>query len=79
MDILHLSTNGALKPSLGTSKPLGKLAKEIVDLPVIVAGGLGDPAEAEKAVASGAADFAAIGSAMMEDPDWTRQAKAALS
>src|SRR5574340_455110 len=78
LDLLHLSTDGALKGAFGTSKPLGKWAKGLVALPVIVAGGLGDPKEAERAIATGAADFAAIGSAMMEDAEWARHARAAL-
>jgi len=78
LDLLHLSTDGAFKPCFGTSKPLGRWAKESVELPVIVAGGLGDPKEAERAIATGLADFAAVGSALMEDAEWTRHAREAL-
>ena len=79
VDLLHLSTDGAFKPAFGASKPLGKWARESTELPVMVAGGLGDPQEAERAIALGVADFAAIGSAMMEKADWTRKAREALS
>ncbi len=79
VEVLHLSTDGALNGSFGTTKPLGAWAKEFAAVPVIVAGGLGDPKEAERAVAQGAADFVAVGSAMMEDPAWTEKARQALS
>lgn len=78
VDILHASTDGALKPCLGTGETIGRLVKRATDLPLIVAGGLGNPHFAERAVAEGHADFAAIGQAMFDDPDWTIRAKAAL-
>ena len=34
--------------------------------------------EAERAIATGAADFAAVGSAMMEEAEWTRHAREAI-
>jgi 2,4-dienoyl-CoA reductase-like NADH-dependent reductase (Old Yellow Enzyme family) len=78
VDILHASTDGALKPCLGTGETIGRLLKRAADLPLIVAGGLGNSHFAERAVADGHADFAAIGQAMFDDPDWTIRAKAAL-
>ncbi len=78
IDVLHLSTDGALKGHFGSHRALGAWAKEFAALPVMVAGGLGDPQEAERAVAGGAADFAAVGSAMMEEAEWTRRAEEAL-
>jgi NADPH2 dehydrogenase len=78
IDVLHVSTDGAFKGYFGSSKTLGRLAKEISGLPVIVAGGLGDPSDAERAVAEGHADFAAIGNAMYEDAEWTKKAREAL-
>jgi 2,4-dienoyl-CoA reductase-like NADH-dependent reductase (Old Yellow Enzyme family) len=74
LDLLHVSTDGAFKGYFGTTRTIGHWVKEITHLPVIVAGGLGDPADAERAVAEGHADFAAVGTAMLDDPDWTRHA-----
>lgn len=78
IDILDISTDGAFKGYFGTDRSLGKWAREFTRLPIIVAGGLGDPQEAERAVAEGHADFAAVGTAMLENADWTRDARAAL-
>jgi NADPH2 dehydrogenase len=78
IDVLHVSTDGAFKGYFGSDKTLGALAKELCELPIIVAGGLGDPQDAERAVAEGHTDFAAIGNAMFEDPQWTQKAREAL-
>lgn len=78
VDVLHASTDGALKPTLGTTDTLGQLVKRSCALPLIVAGGLGDPRDAERAVADGHADLAAIGQAMFDDPHWTTRARQAL-
>jgi 2,4-dienoyl-CoA reductase-like NADH-dependent reductase (Old Yellow Enzyme family) len=78
IDILHVSTDGAFKPFFGSEKSLGQWTKEISAVPVIVAGGLGAPADAGRAVAEGHCDLAAIGSAMYEDPEWTAKARRAL-
>jgi NADPH2 dehydrogenase len=74
IDLLHISTDGAFKGYFGSERTIGQWAKKMTDLPIIVAGGLGDPADAERAVAEGHADFAAVGTAMLKDPDWTRRA-----
>jgi 2,4-dienoyl-CoA reductase-like NADH-dependent reductase (Old Yellow Enzyme family) len=79
IDVLHLSTDGAMRPYFGGRRSLGQWVKEFSSLPVIAAGGLGDPEQAERAVAEGHCDLAAIGSAMMENADWTQQAREALS
>jgi len=78
VDVLHLSTDGAFKPYFGGEKTLGQWAKSLCGAPVIVAGGLGDPADAERAVAEGHCDFAAVGNAMYEDPRWAEKARRAL-
>lgn len=75
VDILHVSTDGAFKPYFGGGRTIGQLTKALSRLPVIVAGGLGDPADAERAAAEGHCDFAAVGNAMMEDAEWTRRAR----
>jgi len=79
LDLLHLSImDGALNDYFGTGKTLGQQAKEITALPIIVAGKLGDPHDAERAIADGHADFAAVGSAMLKDPDWVVHAREVL-
>lgn len=78
VDILHISTDGAFAGYFGADKSIGKWAKEFTRLPVVVAGGLGRPRDAERAVAEGHCDFAAVGTAMLKDPDWTRRAARAL-
>lgn len=75
VDILHVSTDGAFKRYFGGDRTIGRLTKSLTRLPIIVAGGLGDPADAERAVAEGHCDFAAIGSAMLKEAEWTRQAR----
>jgi 2,4-dienoyl-CoA reductase-like NADH-dependent reductase (Old Yellow Enzyme family) len=44
--------------------------KTKVSVPVIAVGRLGDPAAATDAVASGKADFVALGRTLIADPDW---------
>src|SRR5438552_12266195 len=44
--------------------------KQAVNVPVIAVGRLGDPAAATDAVASGSADFVALGRSLIADPDW---------
>jgi NADPH2 dehydrogenase len=78
IDMLHVSTDGAFKEYFGSGKTVGQLVKGMCELPVIVAGGLGDPADAERAVAEGHCDFAAVGNAMYEDAEWTERAREVL-
>ncbi len=44
--------------------------KQNVTIPVIANGKLGIPAMAEDVVASGKADFVALGRPLMTDPEW---------
>jgi 2,4-dienoyl-CoA reductase-like NADH-dependent reductase (Old Yellow Enzyme family) len=44
--------------------------KREVTVPVIAVGRLGDPAAARDAIASGKADFVALGRALIADPEW---------
>ena len=78
IDLLHLSTDGAFKSYFDTDLPLGRLAKEVTRVPVIMAGGLANPVDANRVIADGNADFAAIGSAMFEDPAWAKSAHEVL-
>ena len=79
VDLLDVSTDGAFKGSFGTCQTSGQWTKQMSELPVIVAGGLGDPADANRAVAAGHADFAAVGRVMLEDAEWTRRARETLA
>jgi 2,4-dienoyl-CoA reductase-like NADH-dependent reductase (Old Yellow Enzyme family) len=78
IDLLHISTDGAFKGYFATRRSIGRWARSICNLPIIVAGGLGNAADAERAVAGGHCDFAAIGRAMFDDPQWTAKARQAL-
>ncbi|MCL5997639.1 MAG: NADH:flavin oxidoreductase [Chloroflexi bacterium] len=78
IDILHISTDGALKGYFGTDKTIQAWARETTSLPIIVAGGLGNPRDAERVLAQGHADLVAIGTAMLKDPAWTQHAREML-
>ena len=52
--------------------------KEVVDVPVLVAGGIADPRMADLIIRSRRADIVGIGRAMLDDPEWTRTAAEAL-
>jgi 2,4-dienoyl-CoA reductase-like NADH-dependent reductase (Old Yellow Enzyme family) len=78
LDLLHVSTDGAFKGAFGTDRSMGQSVKQLTDLPIIVAGGLVEPAEAERLVAEEHADLAAVGRAMLKDPEWARHAREAL-
>ncbi len=52
--------------------------KEVVDVPVLVAGGISDPRMADLIIRSRRADIVGVGRAMLDDPGWTRAAAAAL-
>ena len=79
LDLLHVSTDGAFRGYFGTDTPIGAWVSRICGLPVIVAGGLRRPEDAERVLAEGIADLAAVGSAMLRDPDWSRHARDALA
>jgi 2,4-dienoyl-CoA reductase-like NADH-dependent reductase (Old Yellow Enzyme family) len=53
--------------------------KEVVDVPILVAGGIADPRMADLIIRSRRADIVGIGRAMLDDPDWTRTAAATLA
>ena len=74
LDLLDVSTDGAFKGYFDTDQTIGQWVREITGLPTIVAGGLDKPEDAERLVADGHADFAAVGRAMLRDPDWSRHA-----
>ena len=78
VDLLHLSTDGAFKTWFGSDKTLGQHVGEITRLPRIVAGGLRQPADAQRLLDENHADFAAVGTAMLRDPDWAAKAREQL-
>ena len=49
--------------------------KRAIRVPVIAVGRLGDPATATDAVASGKADFVALGRTLIADPQWVQKVK----
>ncbi len=53
-----------------------KTVKQLVDVPVIGVGRLGDPGLAEQAVRDGQLDMVALGRPLLADPDWPRKARA---
>src|ERR1700722_13034697 len=54
----------------GTFLDFAAEVKKQINVPVIAVGRLGDPALAEAAVASGKADFVALGRTLVADPQW---------
>jgi len=54
----------------GFAPPLSEPVKQIVDVPVIVAGRFRHPGLAEQPLAAGRADFIALGRALLVDPAW---------
>ena len=78
LDLLHISTDGAFKGQFGSEKTMGQWAKQFTALPLVVAGGLGDPRDADRLIAEGHADFAGVGIGMLRDPDWAQSALKSL-
>lgn len=86
-DALHLS-NGmyGVRSSLGIvasffqqhgwNMDFAEEAKSIVKIPVITVGRIAEPAMAEDIIASGKADFVAMGRESLTDPHWPNKAKA---
>ncbi len=78
LDFLDLSSGGVFKPWFGESRGIGQWVKSLTDLPVIVAGDLVTPQDAERALAEGHGDVTAIGRAALSDPQWAEHARATL-
>lgn len=58
--------------------PLAEDIKEVVDIPVIVAGGITEPEFADKLIRAGRVDLVAVGRAQLKDPGWAARAKEVL-
>lgn len=86
-DALHLS-NGmyGVRSSVGIvasffqqhgwNMDFAEEAKKLVKIPIITVGRISEPAMAEDIIASGRADFVAMGRASLTDPHWPNKAKA---
>ncbi len=57
----------------GANEALAQPIKQAVDLPIIVAGRLGDPERIEAIIGDGLADFVALGRPLVADPDLPRK------
>ena len=58
----------------GCLAPLAKPIKEALQIPVLVAGRIVEPADAESVIESGSADFVSVGRALYADPHWCLKA-----
>jgi NADPH-dependent 2,4-dienoyl-CoA reductase/sulfur reductase-like enzyme len=58
----------------GCLGPYAKPIKQAVNIPVLVAGRVVDPADGEKLLADGCADFISVGRALYADPHWCAKA-----
>jgi 2,4-dienoyl-CoA reductase (NADPH2) len=85
VDYLSITTGqrgGYVKDSSwdeGFSLGLSEAVKQLVDVPVIVAGRIRLPDLAERALEAGKADFVAVGRGMLVDPEWVAKARAGQS
>jgi 2,4-dienoyl-CoA reductase-like NADH-dependent reductase (Old Yellow Enzyme family) len=63
----------------GYFSPLSAAVKQAVRVPVLVTGGITEPAAAENLLREGKADLIGVGRALLKDPDWAVKAKTALA
>ncbi|SDS77999.1 2,4-dienoyl-CoA reductase [Paenibacillaceae bacterium GAS479] len=78
VDILHVSSGGEAPPNgsrqpgnyPGYQVPYARAVREAAGIPVIAVGMLDEPELAQSVVASGDAELAAIGRAMLRNPYW---------
>jgi len=59
---------------MGCNVPLAQEIKKVVDIPIIVAGKLGDPVLAEEVLRDGKADLIAMGRPLLADPEIPKKA-----
>lgn len=82
VDYLSITTGqrgGYVKDSSwdeGFALGLSEAVKQLVEVPVIVAGRIRLPELAERALEAGQADFIAVGRGMLADPEWVAKARA---
>jgi len=85
VDLLDISggLSGASVPgwdeiSQGYFVPMAAEIRRDVDVPVVVAGGITDPRYADSVIREGKVDLVAIGRALLENPDWPKDAQRVL-
>lgn len=64
------------KTEAGYFGDLAKAVKAVVDVPVILAGGVTNRDEAEKLLADGVTDMISVGRAILRDPEWAAKTMA---
>jgi 2,4-dienoyl-CoA reductase-like NADH-dependent reductase (Old Yellow Enzyme family) len=70
---VHVSSHTGCAPVFGTDQSLAGLARKYSGHQVIANGKLDDPAQAEKLLSSGQAEFISIGKGALADPAWPRK------
>jgi 2,4-dienoyl-CoA reductase-like NADH-dependent reductase (Old Yellow Enzyme family)/thioredoxin reductase len=70
----HLS-NDIMRLDEDFKRPLFEAVKKAVEIPIIVGGGYRNPANAEKIVADGIADFLGMARSFLADPEWPKKAR----
>lgn len=63
----------------GLYRPFCKIMKENVDVPIICAGRMDDPAMASEAVENGTTDMISLGRPLLADPDYVNKLRAGLT
>ncbi len=86
VDLIHVSVGVYRNPILsgefssmyqphGLNADASEAIKKAVSVPVVVVGGINDPAFAEELIASGKCDFVALGRQLTADPDFANKAE----
>ncbi|MDI6710059.1 MAG: NADH:flavin oxidoreductase [Thermoanaerobacterales bacterium] len=82
VDVLDLSggmCGASSKTGTGFFNYLAEAVKPVVNVPVMVTGGLGDPRQANRVIEEGIADLVGIGRALLADPEWALKAKTVVN
>lgn len=66
-------------PAEGYFARLAEAIRRVVDVPVMVTGGIVNPSTADALVGKGVADVIGVGRAMLSDPDWSSRAMRELA
>ena len=74
-DLLHLTggMNGFVRPGHqepGYFQDMSRAAKQAVEIPVLLTGGVTTPAQAEELLEEGCADLIGVGRAIYRNPHW---------
>ena len=87
VDLIHVSVGVYRNPILsgefssmyqphGLNADAAEAIKKVVSVPVVLVGGINDPAFAEELIASGKCDFIALGRQLTADPEFANKAQA---